>query len=447
MKKFKLLLPILGLLLLGCLLAGCGDRVDPVDDIDGEKVRTLEITDEFFVFERYEVVTTGPDKVGDQFSIFTTNTVNIYTKCLSTLEEVSAVIDFYDVNGKLVGTYKASSYADIPANTEFVLSSQISDNVRDNFSIVKVKYSGVTRSKEVYRISTFFCNITYIYNNGDAPKMEVVEWKQRLERPTDPKKDGYTFNGWYTDPECTQLFDFENTIISDDYVLYADFSIDYERMGQMVQATARDTTVKITTKSYTSLIMGMIEITSHTKSGEGVIIKDSSGYYYVLTTEDLVEKRKGYENVSYIIEDSFGNTYSASLKHSNNSYNLAVLYFEKGAYPLGVAAIANVVPSVGEDIVVAEVVGGVAAPNFGKVISYDRIIHSKLETNAEDIKYNMMVHNARTDLRVSGRPVFGTTLGLVGLQCGTLTEQAVENNSSHAIPLEAIRKYLEVYGL
>lgn len=448
MRKLKIFVLALSVLFIALALVGCfGEPVDPTETTEDEAVRTFEITDEFFVFERYDITTKGPDKVGNDFSIFTTNTINIYTKCLSTLNEVSAIINFYDAKGKLVGTYRASSYADMPANTEFVLSAEISENVRDNFCVVDVKYSGITESRDAYRVNTFFYNITYVYNNGQPPTMEVVEWKQYLKRPNAPHKDGYDFNGWYTDPECTQPFDFENTKISDDYVLYADYALDYIRMGQMVQSKARDTAVKIFAKSYSSLVMGLIEVTSYTNEGEGVIVKDGSGYYYVLTTGDLVEKRKGYENVSYTVVDAYGHAYNATLKHSSHGYNLAVLYFEKGEHPLSVAAIANVAPAVGDDIAIADISEEKVIPNFGSVLSYERIYHGEIGSNAENIRFDMMVHDAKTDVRISGRPVYSMELGLVGLQCGTLSQETAEYENSHVIPLEAIRKYLESYGL
>lgn len=448
MKKIKLFLLLLGVLCLVGALFGCGGPpVEPIETTEDEAVKTFEITDEFFVLNSYEITTQGPDGLGEEFSLFRTNTINVYSKCLSSLNEVSAVIDFYNATGKLVGTYRASLSADIPANTEFALSADISDNVRDSFEVIKVKYSGVTESRDAYRVNTFYYNITYVFNNGDAPKMEVVEWRTLLKEPEIPQKDGYDFDGWFTDPECTQRFDFENTKVSDDIVLYAAYALDYIRMGQMVQAKAANTSVKIITKSYTSLVMGMIEITSHEKEGEGVIIKDGSGYYYVLTTDDLVEKRKGYENVSYTVLDSYGHAYKASLKHSSVGYNLAVLYFEKGERMLEVAPMANVPPKIGENIAIASFTERGVAPSFGEVLTYERILHSDIGSNAGDIRFDMMVHNAQTDVKISGRPVFSMELGLVGIQCGTLSEEAVEYENSHVIPLEAIRKYLDTYGL
>ena len=46
-----------------------------------------------------------------------------------------------------------------------------------------------------------------------------------IEEPTDPTKAGYIFQGWYTDEEYTDLWDFTTDTITADTVLYAGWSI------------------------------------------------------------------------------------------------------------------------------------------------------------------------------------------------------------------------------
>ena len=47
---------------------------------------------------------------------------------------------------------------------------------------------------------------------------------QRLEKPEDPTRTGWTFTGWYRDAACTQPFDFENDAMGDG-TLYAGWSV------------------------------------------------------------------------------------------------------------------------------------------------------------------------------------------------------------------------------
>ena len=47
-------------------------------------------------------------------------------------------------------------------------------------------------------------------------------WKGRyVERPVQPRRVGRTFAGWYTDPDCTDRWDFEVDTVSDHMTLYA----------------------------------------------------------------------------------------------------------------------------------------------------------------------------------------------------------------------------------
>ena len=50
--------------------------------------------------------------------------------------------------------------------------------------------------------------VTYHFNNGAADWSVVVADGAAATRPGDPVRDGYTFNGWYTDAECTAAYDF-----------------------------------------------------------------------------------------------------------------------------------------------------------------------------------------------------------------------------------------------
>ena len=42
-----------------------------------------------------------------------------------------------------------------------------------------------------------------------------------VTRPEDPVRAGYVFGGWYTDEACTEAFDFENAVVTEDLTLYA----------------------------------------------------------------------------------------------------------------------------------------------------------------------------------------------------------------------------------
>ena len=56
----------------------------------------------------------------------------------------------------------------------------------------------------------------------NSPDTQVIDKGTTAEMPT-VHRDGYSFAGWYTDPECTQVFDF-SAPVSDNITLYARWS-------------------------------------------------------------------------------------------------------------------------------------------------------------------------------------------------------------------------------
>lgn len=57
---------------------------------------------------------------------------------------------------------------------------------------------------------------------GEAPAEQIVDSGEKAEGPqNDPARPGYVFLGWCASPEGGELFDFENTPILSDTVLYA----------------------------------------------------------------------------------------------------------------------------------------------------------------------------------------------------------------------------------
>ena len=68
------------------------------------------------------------------------------------------------------------------------------------------------------------CTVIYNANgHGTAPNPVAIQWsnEDKLDEPTAPTAEGYNFRGWYTEPECTNPWDFANFIIPGDMTLYA----------------------------------------------------------------------------------------------------------------------------------------------------------------------------------------------------------------------------------
>lgn len=83
-------------------------------------------------------------------------------------------------------------------------------------------YAGFEKNEE---IKTF--TVTLELNGGtiDGETSFVINEGELVSKPTDPVKNGYTFDYWASDSELTKEFDFETTIITSDITLYAKFDL------------------------------------------------------------------------------------------------------------------------------------------------------------------------------------------------------------------------------
>lgn len=62
--------------------------------------------------------------------------------------------------------------------------------------------------------------VTFNKNGHGASEEKLVQYDEKAEKPSDPKADGFTFKGWYTEPEGGTEFDF-STGITEDTELFA----------------------------------------------------------------------------------------------------------------------------------------------------------------------------------------------------------------------------------
>ncbi|HBU81382.1 MAG TPA: hypothetical protein DEF35_07035 [Paenibacillus sp.] len=67
--------------------------------------------------------------------------------------------------------------------------------------------------------------VTFNTLGGSAVTDVAVEYGKKLSAPASPSRSGYTFAGWYTDPELKTPFNFDQTEITADLTLYAKWTV------------------------------------------------------------------------------------------------------------------------------------------------------------------------------------------------------------------------------
>ncbi len=65
------------------------------------------------------------------------------------------------------------------------------------------------------------CLVRFDSRGGSEVEAQTVLFGERIKEPKAPIRDGYTFDGWYSDIYLKQPWDFENDIVKDNMTLYA----------------------------------------------------------------------------------------------------------------------------------------------------------------------------------------------------------------------------------
>lgn len=106
---------------------------------------------------------------------------------------------------KIVGTTGSS----VIANKNYVVSTQ---DGSDGYTVT---------ANDVTIILTLDCTIRFETNGGSEIADMVVEAGQKLSKPADPIREGYTFAGWYRDMDLQEPWDFDTDIVEGNMTLYA----------------------------------------------------------------------------------------------------------------------------------------------------------------------------------------------------------------------------------
>jgi uncharacterized repeat protein (TIGR02543 family) len=103
----------------------------------------------------------------------------------------------------------------ISSSTECI--ADISDTGSEKSVMPKKLYDNRKFNKNANRYMP--ANIAYLFNYEGSPNrnyffIDIIEESGKLTKPPyAPKREGYTFSGWYKDSSCTEIFDFDNEIV------------------------------------------------------------------------------------------------------------------------------------------------------------------------------------------------------------------------------------------
>ncbi len=98
-------------------------------------------------------------------------------------------------------------------NTE---CTELPKNLGYSVKLYKNLYLGSSESSVVVKFD--------LQNHGEEIDDLIIEKGQKIQKPTEPVAEGYTFGGWYKEPSCQNAWDFDKDIVTEDTTLYAKWS-------------------------------------------------------------------------------------------------------------------------------------------------------------------------------------------------------------------------------
>ena len=139
------------------------------------------------------------------------------------------------------------------------------------------------------------------YDGGVAPTAQTIKDEETLDYPDLPTRDGYLFGGWYTDTECTELFDFAASL-TDNVTVYAKWVEIPE--GADVWSLMADKAIEVAANKvigYYFIVPLATPLTVYATSGF-----DSCGYLYDAKKSQLIYND---DNTTLTGGNNFGWTY------------------------------------------------------------------------------------------------------------------------------------------
>ena len=91
--------------------------------------------------------------------------------------------------------------------------------------------------------------------HGTAPDAQNVDYNEKVTKPDDLTATGYTFDGWYKEENCTNVWDFNNDVVTADITLYAKwtaikYNIEYTELYDVTHNNPTEYTIESETITF-----------------------------------------------------------------------------------------------------------------------------------------------------------------------------------------------------
>ena len=206
-------------------------------DYDGVSLGTVTVAQgEDAKYEGKELVRTADNKCNYDFNTWSEDITNVQEDLVVVAEYTCDPIGYtltYNANGMANAVVPGNhNFNYLSATYTLVNATSPSHNFLGWFTQavggakVTLLLNGSTGNRTVFGHWAIKTNaVTFNTNGGTDVLGQTIDYNNKIVKPEDPTRTGYTFNGWYSDPTLTTLWNFDDGVIAP-VTLYAGWTID-----------------------------------------------------------------------------------------------------------------------------------------------------------------------------------------------------------------------------
>ncbi|MGN0527262.1 MAG: InlB B-repeat-containing protein [Acutalibacteraceae bacterium] len=219
------------------------------------------------------------------------------------------VID--DIDNTTKTTAKATTKAPATTVKQTQKATEKADEPEQNNNKNNYNYDNQNKTEETTKQTSFMVYLER--NNGEKRLSKKMESEGIVPAPTEPTREGYTFEGWYRDKELTKPWDFSKDIATEEITIYAKWSANEDTVVHSITVDA-------------NIVGGTIEVNPTSASeGEPIFITvtpdkgkkivngsllingaSSDVFSFIMPAEDVVISAQ-FEDKPEIVVDSVDN--------------------------------------------------------------------------------------------------------------------------------------------
>ena len=201
-------------------------------------------------FQQNYQVTSSASLKADKTSALVGESVTLTPSLTSNTTYNTLKSTSYEISPNTGASISSNTFNATKAGT-YTVTATVTYNAKDFTGITKTATATVdiTVTVPTYTV-TFNAN-----GHGTAPAAQTVSQGSKATQPTAPTATGYTFGGWYKEAGCTNAWNFNTDVVTEDMILYAKwtatvYTITYNNLYDVTHSNPATYTIETETITF-----------------------------------------------------------------------------------------------------------------------------------------------------------------------------------------------------